>query len=368
MQAVRRRGARAALAAAAALLPLAAIGPPGAAQAASSTRTDNTARTASTANTVRTASTARAASAGAGVGCTGATCSVSLASLVTLRGDAGATGSTQTPLNVPQPPCRWQPIGDTATGARYIIRNYGGIPPGAPFGVFQALQTAKQQLRRTPVPPGTWYLLPTNPAATPAGQRACQALPLFFFAVPGQAPPAPPIPPGTLAAYAYDRMTIPAPRLTVNPAARGYVNLASYVWGQTRPVSAATGRPDRYEVIATLGGTTVSVWAQLARTGAFSVTVASGHGSAYSACGPDGSRFPVGQVPVGADAAGRPPDCGVLWQAPAPAAGVSATAHWTVSWGRGVLAGPGPNRMPPIMLTGRSRPFPVAEIQSINGG
>ncbi len=353
MQAVRWRGALAALAATAALLPLAAAGPAGATSADGATGADGA---------------TSAEGAGAGVGCTGATCSVSLGTLVTLRGDAGAAGSTQAPLNVPQPPCLWQPIGDTATGARYIIRNYGAIAPGAPFGVFQALQTARQQLRRTPVPPGTWYLLPTNPAAPAAAQQACQALPLFFFAGPGQAPPAPPIPPGMLAAYAYDRMTIPAPRLTVNPAARGYVNLATYVWGRTRPVSAVTGRPDAYEVIATLGTTTVSVWARLAGTGALRVAVASGQGSAYSACGPDGSRFPVGRVPAAADRAGAPPDCGVLWQAPGAASSVSATARWTVTWGRGVLAGPGPNRLPPILLTGRTGPFPVAEIQSINGG
>ena len=29
--------------------------------------------------------------------------------------------------------------------------------------------------------------------------------------------------------------------LTVNPAGRGYVNLATYVWGRSRPVSPATG-------------------------------------------------------------------------------------------------------------------------------
>jgi hypothetical protein len=33
-----------------------------------------------------------------------------------------------------------------------------------------------------------------------------------------------------------------------------------------------------------------------------------------------------------------------------------------------VLNGPGPNALPPIRMTGRTPPFPVAEIQSINGG
>ena len=100
-------------------------------------------------------------------------------------------------------------------------------------------------------------------------------------------------------------MAIPAPTLTVNPAGHAYVNLATYVWGRTLPVSATTGRPGAYEVTATLGGETVSVWAQLAAKGAFSVG-ADGPGTAYSACGADGSHNRVGQAPATAGA-GTPP-------------------------------------------------------------
>ena len=137
----------------------------------------------------------------------------------------------------------------------------------------------------------------------------------------------------TLADYAYNHMAIPAPRLTVNPAGHAYVNLATYVWGRTRPVSRATGRPNAYEVTATLGGEIVSVWAQLAAKGAFSVG-ADGPGTAYSACGPDGSHDRLGHPPASAGA-GTPPDCGVLWQAPAAGAAVSATVTWSVTWGAG---------------------------------
>ncbi len=176
------------------------------------------------------------------------------------------------------------------------------------------------------------------------------------------------MPLGTLAAYAYNHMTIPAPALTINPAATGYVNLASYVWARTRPVSPVTGRPGAYEVTATLGNQTASVWAQLAARGAVSVTVRSGHGVPYSAgCGPGGSHFQTGRAPA-SSGAGTPPDCGVLWSAPAPAAMLSATMRWSVTWGPGVLAGPGPHRMPAILTTGQTPPFRVAEIQSINGG
>jgi hypothetical protein len=306
------------------------------------------------------------ARAGAGVGCTGDSCSVLLSSLITLRGDDSATGSAQVPLPVTQPPCLWQSIGDTTVGSRDIISSYGAAAPGTPFGVFGSVQLARRLLRRRPVPPGFWWQLPVNPAATPAGQKVCQRFPLFSFAPPGVVPAEPPVPLRTLADYAYNHMRIPRPRLTINPAAKGYVNLATYVWGQTRPVSAVTGRPDAYEVSATLGAQTVSVWAQLAGRDAFSVG-ASGPGQAYSDCRAGGSHGPVGQAPANAGA-GYPPDCGVLWQGPAATAAVQVTLRWTVSWGPGVLAGPGAHPLPPITITGQTPPFPVAEIQSINGG
>jgi hypothetical protein len=303
--------------------------------------------------------------AGSGVGCTGSTCSVQLSNLITLKGDVGQ-GPAHVQLAVAPPPCLWQPIGDTAAGSTLIIQQFGSAVPGTPFGVFRSVQQARTLLKTRPVTPGTWWQLPVNPAASKAAQRQCYTLPLFFFTPPGQTPPAPPVPLQTLADYAYNHMAIPAPTLTVNPAGRGYVNLATYVWGQTRPVSAATGRPGAYAVTATLGAETVSVWAQPAAKGAFSVSAA-GPGTAYSGCGPDGSRYRAGHAPAGAGA-GSPPDCGVLWQAPAAGAAVSATVTWSVTWGAGALRGPGPNALPPIQMTGRTPPFPVAEIQSINGG
>ena len=303
------------------------------------------------------------ASAGNGIGCTGNTCSILLSTLITLKGDVG-TGAAHVQLPVTPPPCLWQPVGDAITGSTSIIRQFGSAVPGTPFGVYQSVQQARRLLRDKPVPPGTWWQLPVDPAASKAAQRQCFTLPLFFFTTPGQAPPTPPVPLRTLAAYAYNHMAIPAPTLTVNPAGRGYVNLATYVWGRTVPVSATTGRPGAYEVTATLGGETVSVWAQPAASGAFSAA-ANGPGTPYSACGPDGSHERAGHAPASAGA-GTPPDCGVLWQAPVSGASVSATVTWSATWGAGVLNGPGPNRLPPIQMTGRTPPFPVAEIQSIN--
>ena len=304
-------------------------------------------------------------SAGSGVGCTGNTCSVLLSSLITLKGDAG-NGTAHVQLPVAPPPCLWQPIGGTTAGSTSIIQQFGASAPGAPFGVYQSVRQAKALLKDKPVPTGTWWQLPVNPAAPKAAQRECYTLPLFYFTAPGQTPPTPPVPLSTLADYAYNHMAIPAPTLTVNPAGHAYVNLATYVWGRTLPVSATTGRPGAYEVTATLGRETVSVWARLAAQGAFAVG-ANGPGTPYSACGPAGSHDRVGHAPAGAGA-GTPPDCGVLWQAPVAGASVSATITWSVTWGAGARGGPGPNVLPPIQMTGRTPPFPVAEIQSINGG
>lgn len=92
------------------------------------------------------------AAAGSGVGCAGSTCSVLLSNLIALKGDFGATGTAQVPLAVPPPPCLWQSIGDTATGSRYIIQNFGFVTPSTPFGVFKSVQQARGFLKDHPVP------------------------------------------------------------------------------------------------------------------------------------------------------------------------------------------------------------------------
>ena len=185
------------------------------------------------------------------------------------------------------------------------------------------------------MPPGTWWELPVNPAAPKAAQRECYTLPLFYFAAPGQTPPTPPVPLRTLADYAYNHMAIPAPTLTVNPAGHAYVNLATYVWGRTLPVSATTGLPGAYEVTATLGGETVSVWARLAARGAFSVGT-NGPGTPYSACGPAGCR-PASGTPRPALAraprpiaacSGRPRSPGRPSAPPSPGRSPGARARW----------------------------------------
>lgn len=302
------------------------------------------------------------ASAGDNVGCSGNDCSVLLSKLITLSGDVGP-GTGYTPVSVAPPPCLWEPIGDATAGSSYIIHFLGGKTPSkhSLFGTRASFIQAKKLLKNPQ--PGTWYELPVNPAAPQADQQKCQQLPLFYFLHPGSDLPGPQIPAKTIAEYAYNHMRIPSPRIATNPAGKAYVNLGTYVWARW-PQSRFTHKHDAYEVVARLGSQVVSVWAQ-----ASSLQVdANGPGTVSRNCIPTGSRVrPVGHAPASAGA-GVAPDCGVLWRGPDAQASVSVTATWHVSWGTGILHGPGPNHFQqPITMTGQPKHLRVTEIQSING-
>jgi hypothetical protein len=304
-----------------------------------------------------------ATSTGGGGGCTGDSCAILLSRMITLQGDVGG-GAGFPPIAITPPACLWEQIGNAVTGSQYIVKNYSDAPPNAFFGVSASVQQAKNLLQ-TKAPPtaGAWFMLPINPSSSQAAQAACRRQPLFAFVTPGQPLPALPIPPRTLAEYAYNHMLIPRPAISTNPAAMGYVNLGTYVWGNWA-ASRTTGRRDAYQITATLGAETVTVWA---RASGFTVNVA-GPGTSYSGgCGATGSRFPAGRPPAGAGP-GVPPDCGVVWQAPAAGATLTATVRWAVSWGDGDLDGPGPGTLPAILLTGPGHRVSVREIQSVNGG
>jgi hypothetical protein len=304
------------------------------------------------------------ASAGAIIGCPAGDCSISLSKLIVVKGDRGHAGANRVPFDV-EPPCLWNPIGDATTGSNAIIQEWQPTPPRI-YGIDVSYAQAKKLVAHPK--PGEWFELPVNPKASPAGRAACLKLPLYYFVPPGGTPPVPPIPPRLLAEYAYNHMRIPLPAITISPQAKGYVNLATFVWGSW-PLSPTTGLRGAYKVTARLMGANeppVTVWAQ-ART--FDVNT-TGHGTVFSGqgdCGPTGSHHPLGHAPPSAGA-GTPPDCGVLWQGPDANATVSATVTWRVTWGVGDLAGPGPHFLTTVQLTGRPANIPVSEIQSINGG
>jgi hypothetical protein len=295
------------------------------------------------------AAAAPSADAGTGVGCVGSQCSVSVWQFVKHgpQGSWGASGNTVIPINVPPPPCLWNPIGDATTGSQYIISQFGSVTQqDSLFDVYQSVQQAKKLLANPTA--GTWYELPVNPNASPAGQAECAKLPLFAFVPPDQTPPMPNVPPLDLAEYAYNHIKIPPPTLTLSSAnGKAFVNLATYVWATS---------PPRVTVWAALGNERVTLIARPVKT-----VIASSAGTPANNCGVGGSRLPLGSVPK--TAAGVPPDCGVLWTTPTADATITATVTWRVTWsgagGAGVLK--------PIDLATTSGPIRVSEIQSING-
>jgi hypothetical protein len=294
------------------------------------------------------------ASAGTGVGCVGTECSVSVWQFVHLGGPAYAKGggANTISVNVPPPPCLWNPIGDATTGSQYIIGQFGTVTQqDSLFDVYQSVQQAKKLLANPT--PGTWYELPVNPAAGAAGAAECAKLPLFAFEPPNVAPPMPNVPPVDLADYAYNNMKVPSPGVQLMPRTRGWVNLATYVH---------LTRLHRTFVTASLGDQAVMVTAVPTK---LKVTSSSG-GQVYSkGCSLSGSKYQAGHLPT--TGAGVPPDCGVLWQAPTTAGTVTATITWIITWHvtRGDVAGNG--GLPAIVLGGTSAAIRVAEIQSING-
>jgi hypothetical protein len=289
-------------------------------------------------------------------GCNGPTCSVGLGQ-ISVTGDTGGPGGSFPPIDVPPPPCIWNPIGDATTGSALIIAaatgfGFLGVALLAPF-VSQA-----EALLQKPVP-GEWYVLTNNPSDDAAAAAACEKEPPFVWVPAGETPPVPPIPPVILARFAYNKFTIPLPRLRISPPRKGIVNLATYVWANW-PASKTTGQEDLYQVSARLGNTVVTVQA---RAQSISIT-AIGPGTVFSTgCGPNGSRFPVGSPPATAGA-GTPPDCGVLWNGPDAHAGITATATWSVTWwaNDGVV-----HTLPNISVTSHQANIAVSEIEGING-
>jgi hypothetical protein len=85
-------------------------------------------------------------------------------------------------------------------------------------------------------------------------------------------------------------------------------------------------------------------------------------GVAYSSCGPDGSKYPVGKAPSNAGP-NQPPDCGVLWNKATTGTQVTATVTFDVTWTGGGQGG----TLNPITITSNPANVSVAEIQNLNG-
>jgi hypothetical protein len=297
------------------------------------------------------------------VGCSGAGCSVSISRFITYGGSASQSGhgSGQAQVEEETPPCLWIPIGDAITGSHAILAEFPTANPSLPFQIGDSVKQANALLKNPA--PGTWFELPINPAAGPAGAAECLKLPLYAWVPPGGAPPMAPVPPRILAEYAFNHMIVPTPSVRTSPGvnASSYVNLATFAWaGNVHAVQASATLP-------TIDGPeTVWVYADPAPSGGnphpVSISV-SGFGTVADNCGQNGSRYPVGHPPA-ATGPGVPPDCGVLWTAPTTGAVITVRVNYHVTWGDARQVAP----LHDIPMQAGSAPIMVQEIQSVNGG
>jgi hypothetical protein len=301
--------------------------------------------------------------------------------MIQYSGPNYSPGANNTVVDIPPPPCLWEPIGDATTGSKAIIKDFGTDPnnAGTQFGVNQSVQQADNFLKQNPPPAGQWYELPINPAAGPAGAAECLKLPLFAFVPPGQAPPGIQLPPQTMAQILFNQMGIPsAGQMKLNPTSgKTFTNLPTFVrvtlfsknknsTYQTTP----TGQP-YVTLTGSLAGTTVTVWI-LASPLQVSASGGSGYTPDTSDCGYLGSREINNAQFVAKAGPGTPIDCGATFQAPATWQ-ITATMNWRACWAPVAGGGLPPANCSPVPgaqpngLTW-TRPVTVNEIQSINNG
>jgi hypothetical protein len=277
---------------------------------------------------------------GSVTGCSGVTCYAQVWRYITLSGNAvGSAGGSGTPVAMPPPPCYMQPMfSGPELYQLWKADRHGQVGPGGgsgfPFGTY--VPQIKQHRSDTG---GYWWERVTN-----LGIGGTCGLPLLAWVIKGAPPPLPRVPAVDLADYAYDHMRIGPPQLTLNPVARSYVNLPTYVWA-TPPFRVA-------RVTATLGNEQATVTARPSRL----QLTASGNAGIYdSGCTVSGSTAPDPPKNAGP---GTTPDCGVVFTAPGSGNMITGSLVWTPTSG---------GRTFPLIHTGRTQQVAVDEIQSLNG-
>ncbi|HEY3732990.1 MAG TPA: hypothetical protein VGL63_03655 [Streptosporangiaceae bacterium] len=288
---------------------------------------------------------------GGGAGCTGQSCWVSMESqYIHLSGDYTMAPTGFANVAVPAPPCWMTPLisGPEMYALYEASKNQQVGPSGQNSWAGYAQWIA--QIKQEKNSPGEWYV--PEMYGTAAGFACGAKLPLLEWVPPGTAPQAPPIPMSTLAAYAYDHLKVPTPHLVVNPAAKNFVSLPTYVWA-----TAAGGgnMPARLTITASSGGNSATL---IATPGQLSVSAS--QPAAYSSgCTASGSKYPIGHAPANSGP-GVIPDCGVVFTAPSKAATIQGSLTWDIA------PPPGTGPFAPITVGG-TRTVSVAEIQNLNG-
>jgi enoyl reductase len=273
----------------------------------------------------------------------------------------GDSGGFNANVPLPPPPVCWEaPFNDgQATWTWYQQFAVSG-DPAVLANLGQYVPQMKQHQNDGPGQ-GEWYMPNTN--LTSAGTTCAAGLPLMEWVAPGQQPAIiANVTPAQLAQLAYARFQVPAPGITLNPAAKSYVNLPTFV-----TVNAPNN--GQLWVTATLGNVSATVAATPTGT-----NIQATGGTPYtSGCGPHGTTKTAQQM--AGYGPGTTPDCGVVFQQPG-----NFTIIVTQTWAPTAYAGPYvagqnvglgllPAGTPNLQsLPAQTPPVPVAEIQSVNGG
>lgn len=311
---------------------------------------------------------------GAGTaGCGGTSCWGAVRVTLSGPGADGAPNTSFTDANVPPPQCWYgtPPAAMTAAQMREFLLQYEKGSLGAPPILFTGWSTTVQQIMAQHSgkmsSDGLWYELSVN--TTGASIPGCASTWSSFQWVPtGQPINEPDVQPRDLVLYALSQLHLPEPAVKLNPNGTSEVNLATYVTVAPPANAAANGQ---LYITATVQATGQSV--TVALTPANAVVSSGAGGTAYSDCGPAGSKLTAAQM--NAVKPGTPPDCGVLYQQPSTTAGITLTVTqgWTATaYEGGFVPGQTGDLLPAGDQSPQSPPYTrqvvVQEIQSVNGG
>jgi len=311
---------------------------------------------------------------GAGTaGCGGTSCWGAVQVTLSGPGADGPPNTSFVSVNVPPPQCWYgtPPPALTAAQMYQFLLQYEKGSPGAPPILFTGWSATVQQIMAqhngTMPSDGLWYELNVN--TTGAAIPACASTWSSFQWVPtGNQINEPAVPPQDLVLYALSRIHLPRPTVRLNPKGKSEVNLATFV--TVTPPAGAVGNGQLY-ITAAIPATKQVV--TVALTPGSAVVSSGAGGTAYSDCGPAGSKLTATQM--NAAGPGTPPDCGVLYQQPSTSGGITLTVNqnWTATAYEGVFV---PGQTGDLLPAGdqdlQSPPniqqVVVQEIQSVNGG
>ncbi|MEU4404524.1 hypothetical protein AB0F88_08365 [Streptosporangium sp. NPDC023963] len=241
-------------------------------------------------------------------------------------------------------PCWYEPAQNASDMLDFQQRSTR-VDPGAPQTRHEALEPFVEKLGEE----GRWWTV-AHDASDPNGVSCQMAMDTYVFVPPGTTPPAG-ITMAELVDIARAALTVPEPKVEINPDAKSYVNLPTWVW------------------LGDVGETTRSVTATL--PGIMSATVTANLGNIEIDSGTTGERADV--VETGCGVSGKPYakgekfTCGVNYRRasidqPRGVYVLEVTSVWDIGV-EGVGGDVAPFVYEPVQV-GATRDIPVGEVQS----